>query len=363
MTNRIFTFVLVGALGFAVQIAVLVFLTVSLGWPYAWATAVAVAAAAAHNFCWHERWTWADRAAASRAMFGRVARYCITTGATSVGGNVVITSLCIEVLGLPLLAANAVAVVAMTMANFMAGDRWVFAAAVTTALVVAGATPSAAAGVSNETLTAWNGYVAAAADNLHRCEGPCSEDQPEGTLTPVAGGTIHRWRGSTVVAGMTVDALVEALKAAPPRQEDVLEARVLARGSDSMRVYLKLRRSAIVTVEYDTVHEVTFQRGSRGVATSRSIATRIAETAGGDRGFLWRLNTYWRYTPVPGGVRVEVDSISLSRDLPWGLRTMAGPIVSRIGRESVSRALAAVRQHVESERVAESIRRRAGKSM
>ena len=48
----------------------------------------------------------------------------------------------------------------------------------------------------------------------------------------------------------------------PPPQEDVLESRVLARTDNRLRVYLKLSRSAIVTVVYDTEHDVTFTRHS-----------------------------------------------------------------------------------------------------
>jgi len=35
---------------------------------------------------------------------------------------------------------------------------------------------------------------------------------------------------------------------------------------------------------------------------------------GDDRGFLWRLNAYWRYEQVAGGVIAECESITLSRD-------------------------------------------------
>ena len=38
---------------------------------------------------------------------------------------------------------------------------------------------------------------------------------------------------------------------------------------------------------------------------------------GADRGFLWRLNSYWRYRQVGNGVQVDVLSLSLSRDVPW----------------------------------------------
>ena len=58
---------------------------------------------------------------------------------------------------------------------------------------------------------------------------------------------------------------------------------------------------------------------------ARSVATRIAEladvgtaqehekSADADSGFLWRLNAYWRYEAVPGGVIVECESVGKVR--------------------------------------------------
>ena len=84
------------------------------------------------------------------------------------------------------------------------------------------------------------------------------------------------------------------------------------------------------------------------LTTSRSVATRIAEVGGGDRGFLWRLNSYWAYRQVPDGVVVELESVSLSRSVPGVLKPVAGPIISRIARESMVRTLVALREHVQT---------------
>ena len=130
----------------------------------------------------------------------------------------------------------------------------------------------------------------------------------------------------------------------PPPQEDVLQSRVLGRSGDSLRVYLKLVRRTLVTVTYDTEHQVTFQRQSTGLATSRSVSTEIAEADGRDRGFLWRLNSYWRYAQVGNDVLVELESLSLSRNVPWILK----PIITRIARESMTKALEALRRFGES---------------
>ena len=54
-------FNLVGALGIAVQLTVLLGLKSGLHLNYLLATALAVETAVVHNFLWHERYTWADR--------------------------------------------------------------------------------------------------------------------------------------------------------------------------------------------------------------------------------------------------------------------------------------------------------------
>src|SRR4029079_8781325 len=90
-------------------------------------------------------------------------------------------------------------------------------------------------------------------------------------------------------------------------------------------------------------------------ASARSVATKIAEIANPgtlqeremrsaeDNGFLWRLNAYWRYEAVPGGVLVECESVSLSRPVPMLLRAVANPIVDRVARESLNRRLTGLR--------------------
>lgn len=207
-------------------------------------------------------------------------------------------------------------------------------------------TGSAAADVQPETVAAWNRYVAQAAGHLYQSR----TTQPEGIAVDIPGGTVHHWRGSTLVRRTDVDRVVRALMypGTPPPQDDVVESRVLARQGTSLRVYLKLRRTAVVTVVYDTEHDVVFHRHAPGLATSRSVSTRIAEVGGGDRGFLWRLNSYWRYTQVGNNVRVDVESLSLSRDVPWFARSIAEPVIHRIARESLARTLASVRRFLEN---------------
>lgn len=174
--------------------------------------------------------------------------------------------------------------------------------------------------------------------------------RPGGNALEIPDGLISHWRGGVFLPGLTLDSLLQRLQHPPERgpfPPDVLAMRVLARGPDALTLYVRMTRTKIVTVTYDTEHEVTYRRQGAGRASSRSVATRIVEVtdAGAvDRGYLWRLNAYWRYEQVAGGVIVELESLTLSRAAPFGLGTVVRPIVDRIARESIGRTLDGVRQ-------------------
>jgi dolichol-phosphate mannosyltransferase len=77
-----------------------------------------------HNFLWHERWTWRDRASRGRDRWTRLFRYHAATSVTTVG-NVMVTMIFVEA-GSSVVRANIVAVVLMSVVNFLLGDRWTF---------------------------------------------------------------------------------------------------------------------------------------------------------------------------------------------------------------------------------------------
>ena len=180
----------------------------------------------------------------------------------------------------------------------------------------------------------------------------------EGNIIKVPDGLIHHWRGSVFIPGVTLDEVYSRVvnpSANDTKQEDVLDSAVLERDAESLKMFLKLQRSAIVRVVYNTEHQVSFHKPNPEKAWSRSIATKIAELKdpqtpneqekplGDDRGFLWRLNSYWRYQQVEGGVIVELESITLSRSIPLVFRIMVRPIINKIARESMERTLDSMR--------------------
>jgi putative flippase GtrA len=117
----------VGALGIAVQLAVLLALKAGFHLSYLPATALAVEAAVVHNFLWHERYTWADRVRPSwRKSLPRLLRFNLTTGTVSIVGNLALMKLMVDLAHLNYLLANAIAIALCSLANFLVSEEWVF---------------------------------------------------------------------------------------------------------------------------------------------------------------------------------------------------------------------------------------------
>jgi hypothetical protein len=183
-------------------------------------------------------------------------------------------------------------------------------------------------------------------------------EESGGKAIHVPDGAIHHWRGSIFVPGVTLDFVLARIAnptADDTKQEDVLESRVIERTPGQLKLYLKLQRSKIVTAVYNTEHLVQYKLNGDDRASSSSIATKIVEIErlsknrerekpeGHDRGFLWKMNSYWRYQQVEGGVIVECESMTLSRSIPWLLEPIARPIINSIAHESMERTLQSLR--------------------
>ena len=179
----------------------------------------------------------------------------------------------------------------------------------------------------------------------------------KGKVIEVPDALVHHWRGAILLPGVSLDTMFSALKSGIEiKQDDVLQSRVMERGTDQLKMFLRLQRKKIVTAVYNTEHQVTFTRVNKTRASSRSVATKIREISSpgtpserelepsDDRGFLWKLNAYWRYEQVPTGVIAECESISLSRDIPLLLRPVAWRVVSSTARESLERTLMSLRR-------------------
>lgn len=173
---------------------------------------------------------------------------------------------------------------------------------------------------------------------------------------------LHHWLGAVLVRGSTVERLIAFVQDYDHHAgvyADVIAARTLARDGDLFKIFLKLQRSRFtIDVFYDTEHEVVYRSHGADRASSRSRATKITEleragspqerakTSEEDRGYLWRLNSYWRFRAVPEGVIVECESVSLSRTVPWLVRVVVGRFIDSVPRDSLRQTLTDMRRGV-----------------
>jgi hypothetical protein len=178
----------------------------------------------------------------------------------------------------------------------------------------------------------------------------------------VPGGLIHHWIGTVFIPGATLAQTLALEQDYDHHQEyfhpDVVRSKVLRRGGSDYVVQLRFYKKKIVASVLDTEHHVHYGAVDSTKAWSRSYTTRIQEVVdagetserlepeGHDRGFLWRMNTYWRFEETDGGTYVESESISLTRDIPTGLGWLVGPMVNSIPRESLTFTLATTRAAV-----------------
>jgi len=98
---------------------------------YLAATGLAVEAAVVHNFLWHRRFTWADRAslagkACQSEAWKRLFRFQLSNGGISLLGNLLLVRSLVAFARVSLWLASLASIALCFCGNFLAGDQWVF---------------------------------------------------------------------------------------------------------------------------------------------------------------------------------------------------------------------------------------------
>ncbi len=186
------------------------------------------------------------------------------------------------------------------------------------------------------------------------------ETLDHGQPIAVPAGLIHHWVGTVFIPGATLEQTISLLEDYDNQTQyyspNVERSRLLQHSGNNFKVFLRLREKKVVTVVLNTDYDVIYSTVANNRASCRSISTRIAEVenpgeknesekpVGDDNGFLWRLNSYWRFEQADGGTYVQLEAISLTRDIPTGLGWMIGPFVTSIPRESLEFTLIRTRE-------------------
>jgi hypothetical protein len=190
------------------------------------------------------------------------------------------------------------------------------------------------------------------------------ENRGERDTIAVPGGLIHDWVGAVFIPGTTLAKTLTLVQDYDRNQErykpEVLKSRLLSRNGNDFKIYLRLMKKKAITVILDTEYDVHYLPLDNARCHSRAYSTRIAEVEnagkpdertlppGNDHGFLWRLDTYWRFQERDGGVYVECEAVSLTRAIPAGLAWLIEPIIRSLPKESLESTLRETREALQA---------------
>jgi hypothetical protein len=178
--------------------------------------------------------------------------------------------------------------------------------------------------------------------------------------TAVPDGLIHDWVGAIFIPGATLDKTLLLVRNYDNHKNiykpEVVDSKLLSRDGDNFKVFLRLLKKKVLTVTLNTTHDVRYIRVAPNRWRADAYSAKIAEVEnsgerderelppGKDHGFLWRLNSFWRYEERDGGVFVECEAISLTRDVPSGLGWLINPVIRNLPKDSLVNLLNATRQ-------------------
>jgi hypothetical protein len=175
------------------------------------------------------------------------------------------------------------------------------------------------------------------------------------TVDAVPNGMMHDWVGSVFIPNVTLEQTLARVKDYAHHKDyykpEVTESRVISHNGNDYLLYIRLLKKKVLTIVFNTEHAVRYTQVGEYKVSSVSRTTKVAEVdqpgkpgeremaQGTGRGFLWKLNSYWRFEERDGGTYVECEAVSLTRDVPAGLGWLLDPVVRTLPKESLELAL------------------------
>jgi len=182
-----------------------------------------------------------------------------------------------------------------------------------------------------------------------------------GEQITIPDGLVHHWLGALFIPGASVTrvlAVVQDYDHKPDVYPDVVKSRLISRDGNHFTVSMRFREHDVVTITLDTEHDVVYTEVDPVRWYIRSYSTRISQVQnagtpserdlpdGQGDGYLWRIDTFWRLLQQDDGVYLEVEAVSLSRDIPNGLNWLIRPFITSVPRDSLHSSLESTRSAV-----------------
>ena len=176
--------------------------------------------------------------------------------------------------------------------------------------------------------------------------------EPVATGIPgLDGALLHHWRAAAFVPNATAADMLALLRdycRLPAHYApEIVSSRVLADDGWTALLAVRLRQQRVFPLVFDAQYrvEAKLTAEDRGYSVSRSThiwqldspgtPNERRRAPGQEDGFLWRLNSYWSFLQKPGGLLIECEAISLTRDIPRGLGWLIAPMVRDLPRQEL----------------------------
>jgi hypothetical protein len=170
---------------------------------------------------------------------------------------------------------------------------------------------------------------------------------------------VHHWVGLVFIPaahlGDAVRLMQDYDRHASLFAPNVVQSKILERHGNRFRVFLRFYMKKVISVTLNTENDAEFVTVAPDRVYSTIRSTRVSEVEdagtpaekelppGQGHGFMWRLNTYWRFLERDGGTYVQCESITLSRDVPFGLGWVIKPFITEVPKDSLTFTLERVR--------------------
>jgi hypothetical protein len=175
-------------------------------------------------------------------------------------------------------------------------------------------------------------------------------------LVTVKGGLIQDWIGAVFIPGVTLKQVLSVAQDYEHHREfykpEIADAKIRSHSGDDFEVYMRIVKAKLFLSDVlNTENEIRFLPIDPHRVYSLAHCRRIAEVTdagkpsehelpvGQDRGLLWRMYGYWFFEESDGGVFISCESITLTREVPFGLGKVFAPFIRELPRDSMRNSL------------------------
>jgi hypothetical protein len=181
-------------------------------------------------------------------------------------------------------------------------------------------------------------------DQLVRGRKVVTNPIPGSNPRKIAGAMIFDWVGTVFIPGAKLDRTLRLLQDYDHRtqyfSEVVAASKLFCRTGDNHFGYtMRLKEPAVI----DSDNDVVWQRVDEHRWRCSSYGTKVREVEK-QKGYLLRLNTYWRVAETEQGVYVEGEAIEMSGEFGSMTRALGSLFLGISPEKSLRRSLTSIRE-------------------